>query len=65
MPILLENTCVLLMGVLSTFLVSWLGKEAFATAARVRTFCEHLRAIFRQYVRKAFAGLRVLTHYLK
>lgn len=27
-PIFLENTCVLLMGVLSTFLVSWLGKEA-------------------------------------
>ena len=26
-PILLENACVLLMGVLSTFLVSWLGKE--------------------------------------
>ncbi|STQ10779.1 Na+-driven multidrug efflux pump [Enterobacter cloacae] len=29
-PIFLENTCVLLMGVLSTFLVSWLGKEAMA-----------------------------------
>ena len=29
-PILLENACVLLMGVLSTFLVSWLGKEAMA-----------------------------------
>jgi hypothetical protein len=26
-PIFLENTCVLLMGVLSTFLVSWLGKR--------------------------------------
>ncbi len=29
-PIFLENTCVLMMGVLSTFLVSWLGKEAMA-----------------------------------
>jgi hypothetical protein len=29
-PFLLENACVLLMGVLSTFLVSWLGKEAMA-----------------------------------
>ena len=29
-PIFFENACVLLMGVLSTFLVSWLGKEAMA-----------------------------------
>ncbi|MGS9179634.1 FMN/FAD transporter, partial [Salmonella enterica subsp. enterica serovar Infantis] len=29
-PIFLENTCVLLLGVLSTVLVSWLGKEAMA-----------------------------------
>ncbi len=33
-PILLENACVLLMGVLSTFLVSWLGKEAMAGVGR-------------------------------
>ncbi len=29
-PIFMENACVLLMGVLSTFLVSWLGKDAMA-----------------------------------
>lgn len=29
-PIYMENACVLLMGVLSTFLVSWLGKDAMA-----------------------------------
>lgn len=29
-PIFMENACVLLMGVLSTFLVSWIGKEAMA-----------------------------------
>jgi len=29
-PIFIENLCVMLMGVLSTFLVSWLGKEAMA-----------------------------------
>lgn len=37
-PILLENTCVLLMGVLSTFLVSWLGKEAMAGVGLADSF---------------------------
>jgi Na+-driven multidrug efflux pump len=47
-PIFLENTCVLLMGVLSTFLVSWLGKEAMAGVGLadsfnmvVMSFCRH------------------------
>jgi Na+-driven multidrug efflux pump len=35
---LLENTCVLLMGVLSTFLVSWLGKEAMAGVGLADSF---------------------------
>ncbi|MGU0056746.1 MATE family efflux transporter [Enterobacter hormaechei] len=38
MPIFLENTCVLLMGVLSTFLVSWLGKEAMAGVGLADSF---------------------------
>ncbi|MDU7297055.1 MAG: MATE family efflux transporter [Klebsiella pneumoniae] len=37
-PILLENACVLLMGVLSTFLVSWLGKEAMAGVGLADSF---------------------------
>ena len=37
-PILIENTCVLLMGVLSTFLVSWLGKEAMAGVGLADSF---------------------------
>ncbi len=36
--ILLENACVLLMGVLSTFLVSWLGKEAMAGVGLADSF---------------------------
>nr|WP_301951989.1 EmmdR/YeeO family multidrug/toxin efflux MATE transporter [Kosakonia sacchari] len=37
-PIFLENTCVLMMGVLSTFLVSWLGKEAMAGVGLADSF---------------------------
>ncbi|WP_414716477.1 EmmdR/YeeO family multidrug/toxin efflux MATE transporter [Tatumella sp. UBA2305] len=37
-PILIENTCVLLMGVLSTFLVSWLGKAAMAGVGLADSF---------------------------
>ncbi len=37
-PILFENMCVLLMGVLSTFLVSWLGKEAMAGVGLADSF---------------------------
>ena len=37
-PIFIENTCVLLMGVLSTFLVSWLGKEAMAGVGLADSF---------------------------
>ncbi len=37
-PILVENLCVLLMGVLSTFLVSWLGKEAMAGVGLADSF---------------------------
>ncbi|UYU30700.1 EmmdR/YeeO family multidrug/toxin efflux MATE transporter [Siccibacter colletis] len=37
-PIFLENTCVMLMGVLSTFLVSWLGKEAMAGVGLADSF---------------------------
>ena len=33
-----ENTCVLLMGVLSTFPVSWLGKEAMAGVGLADSF---------------------------
>ncbi len=36
-PIFMENACVLLMGVLSTFLVSWLGKDAMVPAWDWRT----------------------------
>ncbi|MFO6491055.1 EmmdR/YeeO family multidrug/toxin efflux MATE transporter [Hafnia alvei] len=37
-PILIENVCVLLMGVLSTFLVSWIGKEAMAGVGLADSF---------------------------
>ncbi|WP_114194389.1 EmmdR/YeeO family multidrug/toxin efflux MATE transporter [Edaphovirga cremea] len=37
-PIFFENMCVLLMGVLSTFLVSWLGKEAMAGVGLADSF---------------------------
>ncbi|WP_413725879.1 EmmdR/YeeO family multidrug/toxin efflux MATE transporter [Sodalis sp. RH16] len=37
-PILIENLCVLLMGVLSTFLVSWLGKESVAAVGMADSF---------------------------
>jgi len=37
-PIFFENLCVLLMGVLSTFLVSWLGKEAMAGVGLADSF---------------------------
>ena len=38
MPIFFENLCVLLMGVLSTFLVSWLGSEAMAGVGLADSF---------------------------
>lgn len=37
-PIFIENLCVMLMGVLSTFLVSWLGKEAMAGVGLADSF---------------------------
>ena len=37
-PIFMENLCVMLMGVLSTFLVSWLGKEAMAGVGLADSF---------------------------
>ncbi len=37
-PIFFENLCVLLMGVMSTFLVSWLGKEAMAGVGLADSF---------------------------
>lgn len=37
-PIMFENACVLLMGVLSTFLVSRLGKEAMAAVGLAESF---------------------------
>jgi putative MATE family efflux protein len=45
-PIFLENTCVLLMGVLSTFLVSWLGKEAMAGVGLADSFNMVVMAFF-------------------
>lgn len=45
-PILIENTCVLLMGVLSTFLVSWLGKEAMAGVGLADSFNMVVLAFF-------------------
>ncbi|OMQ23665.1 EmmdR/YeeO family multidrug/toxin efflux MATE transporter [Serratia oryzae] len=46
LPIFLENTCVLLMGVLSTFLVSWLGKEAMAGVGLADSFNMVVMAFF-------------------
>lgn len=37
-PIFMENACVLLMGVLSSFLVSWLGKDAMAGVGLADSF---------------------------
>ncbi len=45
-PIFLENACVLLMGVLSTFLVSWLGKEAMAGVGLADSFNMVIIAFF-------------------
>ncbi len=45
-PIFLENTCVLLMGVLSTFLVSWLGKESMAGVGLADSFNMVIMAFF-------------------
>lgn len=45
-PILLENTCVLLMGVVSTFLVSWLGKESMAGVGLADSFNMVIIAFF-------------------
>ncbi len=45
-PIFLENTCVLMMGVLSTFLVSWLGKEAMAGVGLADSFNMVIMAFF-------------------
>lgn len=46
LPIFLENTCVLLMGVLSTFLVSWLGKESMAGVGLADSFNMVVMAFF-------------------
>ncbi len=46
LPIFLENTCVLLMGVLSTFLVSWLGKESMAGVGLADSFNMVIMAFF-------------------
>ncbi len=45
-PIFFENMCVLLMGVLSTFLVSWLGKEAMAAVGLAESFSMVIIAFF-------------------
>ncbi|RDK96984.1 putative MATE family efflux protein [Enterobacillus tribolii] len=45
-PIFIENTCVLLMGVLSTFLVSWLGKAAMAGVGLADSFNMVIMAFF-------------------
>ena len=45
-PILIENLCVLLMGVLSTFLVSWLGKESVAAVGLADSFNMVILAFF-------------------
>lgn len=45
-PIFLENGCVLLMGVLSTFLVSWLGKDAMAGVGLADSFNMVIMAFF-------------------
>lgn len=45
-PIFIENLCVLLMGVLSTFLVSWLGKSAMAGVGLADSFNMVIIAFF-------------------
>lgn len=45
-PIFIENMCVLLMGVLSTFLVSWLGKSAMAGVGLADSFNMVIIAFF-------------------
>lgn len=45
-PIFIENLCVLLMGVLSTFLVSWLGKSAMAGVGLADSFNMVILAFF-------------------
>jgi putative MATE family efflux protein len=45
-PIFIENLCVLLMGVLSTFLVSWLGKESVAAVGMADSFNMVVLAFF-------------------
>lgn len=45
-PIFMENACVLLMGVLSTFLVSWLGKDAMASVGLADSFNMVIMAFF-------------------
>ena len=45
-PIFMENACVLLMGVLSTFLVSWLGKDAMAGVGLADSFNMVIMAFF-------------------
>lgn len=42
----MENACVLLMGVLSTFLVSWLGKDAMAGVGLADSFNMVIMAFF-------------------
>lgn len=44
--IFMENACVLLMGVLSTFLVSWLGKDVMAGVGLVDSFNMVIMAFF-------------------
>ncbi len=45
-PIFMENACVLLMVVLSTFLVSWLGKDAMAGVGLADSFNMVIMAFF-------------------
>ncbi len=58
-PIFLENTCVLLMGVLSTFLVSWLGKEAMAGVGLADSFNMVIMAFFCGYRSWYYGGGRL------
>ncbi|NIK98913.1 EmmdR/YeeO family multidrug/toxin efflux MATE transporter [Yersinia aleksiciae] len=45
-PLLIEGLCVLLMGVFSTLLVSWLGKEAMAAVGLADSFNMLIAAFF-------------------
>ncbi|MBS0847002.1 EmmdR/YeeO family multidrug/toxin efflux MATE transporter [Citrobacter sp. JGM124] len=45
-PLFLENACVLLMGVFSTFLVSWLGQDAMAGVGLADSFNMVIIAFF-------------------